>query len=209
MKSAGTSVFVSVARRAALSIAAAMLVVQFTHASEPPEPLTAIWRVQELKLVHRDAQTLHTCQELLTRVVAILGALGMHPARAADSRCRTVDYTQSLTLTLLRPVEATPENVREATAFNGTQRLLAHLRNEPLPASADLQRFPAVWRTVSLDQLRSPRLSRTDCSLLLTLKQQVFPRLSVRMVEKNSSCRTGATHIRPKVIAEALVPLPG
>ena len=45
--------------------------------------------------------------------------------------------------------------------------------------------------------------------LLLTLKQQVLPRLSVRMVEKNSSCRTGATHIRPKVIAEALVPLPG
>src|SRR5262245_33439529 len=57
------------------------------YAAESSGPLAAIWRVQELKLTHRDDRTLYSCAELASRVSAILAAVGVRVANGMDARC--------------------------------------------------------------------------------------------------------------------------
>ena len=169
--------------------------------------VTAIWDTQQLTLVHHEEDTHYSCPELVNRVVAILQAVGANVVDGTGVNCLDAGLSQTLNVTVRRPVEATPENIRRAIDVDGTQRLLAHVRQQTLAGEADLPRFHAAWRTVSLMGLRHPRITNTDCGLLRTLVSQAFPRLDVRIAKNRFQCPRGESSIQPKVVTEALLPL--
>ena len=122
----------------------------------------------------------------------------------ASQRCNVLGPSAKV-----KSVEASPENIRQAIDFDGTQRLLAHIRQQTLAGEADLPRFHAAWRTVSLMGLRHPRITNSDCGLLRTMVSQAFPRLDVRIAKNRFQCPRGESSVQLKVVTEALLPLSG
>jgi hypothetical protein len=146
---------------------------------------------------------------LQRRIAAILQAVGAHASVGVELGCsggELVRYS-NVHLTLAVPVEATEENLRAATNFDTRDQLVARLHQTQLPSAEQITRFPASWRTVALT--RSPPLSLGpgDCDLLRAMRDDVFPRLHVRVVSSGLRCGGGAdTRIPPRINVNALMP---
>jgi hypothetical protein len=174
------------------------------------EPTTAIWKEQDLELVYRgngrmlDRSTVYNCNELGRLVLALLRAVGARAdVRIEAKQCVDFASPQTLRILVASPFEATPENIRAATTYDATRRLLAQLRGEPLPTEADLERFPATWQERSLRRVRHMTLEPGDCLLLQAVRDQLFRKLSVRYTSENFRCDPDRAPIT--VVVEALV----
>ena len=166
----------------------------------------AIWHSRRIELAYSADSTLYRCAELASRVGAILKAVGARPRAHVESHCNDYDRYQVLRFEVEIAVEATEANVVAATTYTAEQRLLAHIQGRSLPSAADLARFPAAWKKVSIMRIRSPRLEAGDCALLQAMRRQVFPLLSIRGPAREVRCNAAvATHIRPSFTVEALV----
>jgi hypothetical protein len=173
------------------------------------DSIAAIWQIERIEFVYHSSTVRYSCGNLQRRIAAILQAVGAHSTIGVDLGCRSGDLVRhaNVRLTLAVPVEATEENVRVATDFDTRDELVARLRQKQLPSANDIARFPASWRTVAL--ARSPPLSLGpgDCDLLRAMRDDVFPRLRVRVVSSGLHCGGGAnTRITPRIQVNALMP---
>jgi len=172
-------------------------------------PIEAIWRVQRFDFIYRSTDVYYACHVLPLKIGAILTALGAHDRVVVDIDCmgRAFVNRAHARVTLATPIAATPANLRVATTFDARTRLLARVRKIELPAAADVERFPASWRTISLGSRSDPRLEAGDCDLLRALREQIFPKLPIRMAREGLRCVAGgSTRIRPRLEATALMP---
>lgn len=183
--------------------------------SAPTETIDAIWRIERFDFVYHSSDVFYSCGALQRKISAILRAVGAHARVAVEIRCPGGQLVRNAfaSITLAIPTEANQENVRAATTFDTRAQLIARLRRTQLPSANDIQRFPASWQIVSLSRNRTLRLGPGDCDLLRGMRDQVFPKLSVRVASKGLRCSTGsATRIPPKIDVSALLPatpLPG
>jgi hypothetical protein len=173
------------------------------------DTIAAIWQIEQIEFVYHSSTVRYSCGNLQRRIAAILHAVGAHSTIGVDLGCRNGDLVRhaNVRLTLAVPVEATEENVRLATDFDTRDELVARLKHKQLPSANDVARFPASWRTVAL--VRSPPLSLGpgDCDLLRAMRDDVFPRLRVRVVSSGLHCGGGAsTRIKPHIQVNALMP---
>jgi hypothetical protein len=171
--------------------------------------VAAIWQIERIEFAYQSSTVRYSCGNLQRRIAAILHAVGAHSAIGVDLGCRSGELVRyaNVRLTLAVPVEATEDNVRAATDFDTRDQLVARLRQTQLPSANDLARFPASWRTVALT--RSPPLSLGpgDCDLLRAMRDEVFPRLRVRVLSSGLHCGGGAdTRITPRIQVNALMP---
>jgi hypothetical protein len=180
-------------------------------AAEAPTDATvaAVWQIERIEFTYHSTSVRYSCGNLQRRIAAILQAVGAHSRIGVDLGCRSGDLVRyaNVRLTLAVPVEATEENVRAATDYDTQDELVARVRQTQLPSANDIQRFPASWRTVALT--RSPPLSLGpgDCELLRAMRDEVFPRLRVRVVSSGLRCGGGAdTRITPRIDVNALMP---
>lgn len=188
--------------------AIAMLLIKPVFATDASTPLTAIWRVQQLELLHSDDSAFYSCPHLVDRIADILKALGAQVANEAQTRCvRLAPGMQSIVITFMHPVEATPENLREAGTATAVQQLRARVRGETLPKLEELERFEAAWRTVALHRVPGLRINQSDCGILRMIHRQAFPQLAIEPETAEPFCSHTPTPIRPRVVARALVPL--
>jgi hypothetical protein len=170
------------------------------------ERVDAVWREQRLDFAYRGGATTYTCRDLAERVATVLRAVAVQSGVTAGHLCTDFAYRQRLTVALRAPEAATREYVQEALATDATRRLLAHVRGESIPTEADLERFPAVWRRVSLAKQSHLRLGPGDCELLRDIADQLFSRLSVRFRRSNLNCASPSSHIALRLEVEALLP---
>jgi hypothetical protein len=186
-----------------IAIATACAFAAPVHA-EITEAIPAIWRVQQLEFKYHSARSHYSCGDLEKKIQAILLAVGVHDSVVIKSRCGAVvpvGYAR-VSISLAAPVEATEENIRAAISFEPHELLAAHLRQVTLPtAAADVERFAASWRRISLARLK---LGTGDCDLLSDLHSQVFPKLRIRGA-KGFTCLISATRLRRSLQLEALV----
>jgi hypothetical protein len=172
-------------------------------------PIAAIWQIQRIDFVYNSTTVRYSCGNLQRRIAAILQAVGANASMGVELGCNSGELVRyaNVHLTLAMPVEATEENVRAATTFGTRDELVARLHQSQLPSASDIVRFPATWRTVALT--RSPPLSLGpgDCDLLRAMRDDVFPRLHVRVVSSGLRCGGGAdTRITPRIHVNALIP---
>jgi hypothetical protein len=178
-------------------------------ASPPDESIEAIWHIERIAFDYHSTTVRYECDALRRRIAAILQAVGAHERVSVDLGCASRELVRhaSVNVTLAVPVEATAENLAAATDFDTRDELVARLRQTPLPSANDLQRFPASWRTVALTRSPPLSLSPGDCDLLRAMRDQVFPRLRVRVVSSGLNCGAGSdTRIQPRIHVNALMP---
>lgn len=198
-------------RRHAIAWAAVLLLAgSVAHAESQPDAavVEAVWKPQRINFVYRGYSTLYTCsglQEKLEKILTTVGARGGVELRAYS--CDDALSIARFEIALTSPVEATPENVEELTTYDAHDALIARVRGERLASAEDLQRFPAVWKTISFARSREMRLEPGDCELVLQLRRHILPRMSVQIVRDRVRCSEFGNIGRPQLTVSALVPV--
>ncbi|HEY0682723.1 MAG TPA: hypothetical protein VGD45_10360 [Steroidobacter sp.] len=181
-----------------------------TANSPSEESVTAVWKAQQVNFEFRGHSTTYSCSSLEDKLVMILRTVGAREDVQLHSYvCDEQLGVARFQVSMQSPVVASEENVREATQRDSKDELIARVKGEKLSSAADLERFPAVWKTVSFARDRHMRLERGDCELVQQLRRQILPRMSVRVVKDNVHCSTGLGHVGPpRLTVSALVRAP-
>ncbi|MFC4309936.1 hypothetical protein ACFPN2_12670 [Steroidobacter flavus] len=194
--------FVKLAALLALAPAAV-----FAHSTE--EEVTAVWKAQQVNFEYRGYSTMYSCRSLEDKLEIILRTVGAREnVRLQSYVCNEQLGIARFQIAMQSPVLASEENIRELTTHDAKDQLVARVNGEQLPGAADLERFPAVWKEVSFARNRDMRLERGDCELVQQLRQQILPRMSVRIVvDKTNSCSSAFGNVgSPRLTVSALVP---
>jgi len=188
--------------------AALLLAGSVAHAQSDGPVVEAVWKPQRINFVYRGYSTLYSCSGLQAKLEKILTTVGARDdsvelrAYSCDDQLSTARFE----IALASPVEATPENVQELTTYDERDELAARVRGERLPSAEDLQRFPAVWKTISFARSRNLKLEPGDCELVLQLRRQILQRMSVQIVSDRVQCSEFGNISRPRLTVSALVP---
>jgi hypothetical protein len=189
--------------------AALLLAGSVAHAQSADAPVVeAVWKPQRINFVYRGYSTLYSCgglQDKLEKILTTVGARGDSVELRAYS-CDDQLATARFEIVLASPVEATRENVQELTNYDARDELAARVRGERLATAEDLQRFPAVWKTISFARSREMKLEPGDCELVLQLRRQILQRMSVQIVSDRVQCSDFGNIGRPRLTVSALVP---
>lgn len=192
------------ARAAVLVLAAGV-----ANAQSPADEsvVEAVWKPQRMNFVYRGYSTLYSCrglQEKLQKILTTVGARGGIELRAYS--CNDELSIARFQIALTSPVEATPENVEQLTTYDAHEELVARVRGERLATAEDLQRFPAVWKTISFARSRDMKLAPGDCELVQQLRRHILPRMAVQIVNDQVRCSQFGNIGKPQLTVSALVP---
>jgi hypothetical protein len=204
-KMKGSGRWVDFAWVAVLLLAASVANAQ----SQADEPVVeAVWKPQRMNFAYRGYSTLYSChslQQKLEKILMTVGARGGIELRAYS--CDDDLAIARFQIALTSPVEATPQNVEQLTSYDAQDELVARVRGERLASAEDLQRFPAVWKTVSFARSREMKLAPGDCELVLQLRRHILPRMSVQIVSDRVRCSQFGNIGKPQLTVSALVPV--
>jgi hypothetical protein len=172
------------------------------------ESVEAVWKPQQMNFEYRGYSTAYSCRSLENKLELILRSVGAREdLQLIGYACDEQIGTARFQIALQSPVVASAENVRELTAHDTKDELVARVNGEKLPSAADLPRFTAVWKTVSFAHDRRMRLERGDCELVQQLRRQILPRISVHIVKDHVRCSSSMGNIGPpRLTVSALVP---
>jgi hypothetical protein len=183
--------------------------VRADAAAEDPQPAEAVWKIQSFDFSYGGLATSYSCGALRKRVRSILVRMGAHESiEVRTNGCYDLSDFATLQITMASPVEATPENVQALAQHDAKDELIARVRGETLGSAADVERFAAEWRTISLARDKQLKLAPGDCELVEQLRRNVLPRMSVHVVDDNVRCsRAFGSYTRPQLTVSALVPV--
>jgi hypothetical protein len=172
------------------------------------ESVEAVWKAQRMNFEYRGDSTTYSCRSLEDKLELILRTVGAREdVQLQGYACDEQMGIARFQIALQSPVVASEENLRDLTARDAKDELVARVNGEKLPSAADLPRFTAVWKTVSFARDRRMRLERGDCELVQQLRRQILPRMSVHIVKDNVRCSSGMGNIGPpRLTVSALVP---
>lgn len=196
-------------RLVSATVAGFALLLTSAAAPAAPDYVTAVWRQQSLEFAYQGTTTAYSCNTLQRRLEAILRSVGARDGISIVMQRCTDQADAYVQITLESPVEATEANVAAVTQHTSTAELVAKVRNETLPTSENIERFPAEWKTVSMSRDKALKLDSGDCELVKQLRRDVFPRLSIRIVRDNLRCSVSFGNVgQPQLSVAALVAAP-
>lgn len=172
------------------------------------DTVEAVWKAQQVNFEYRGYSTIYSCQSLEDKLEVILRSVGAREDLQLRSyACNEAIGVARFQVSLQSPVVASDANIRELTTHDAKDELVARVNGEKLATHEDVQRFEAVWKTVSFARDRDMRLERGDCELVQQLRRQILPRMSVQIMKDNVSCSTNLGNAgRPRLTVSALVP---
>jgi hypothetical protein len=198
-------------KRTAMSTVA-LAAIACSALAQAEEPVSALWKSQEINFTYQGFTTRFTCDGLRDRVRAILLELGARPdLKATALGCSPSNLPSpfpSVRLVIATPVEATPENVIALSQDAG--RKDRDSSRAPAEGIGSADRFAASWRTVNLAQSGSRlRIERGECELIEQLRDHVFPQLQIRVIEDHTRCVPNQVSFgQPNMRVAALVSAP-
>jgi hypothetical protein len=179
-------------------------------AGEPADTgdVIAVWKSQRVAFDYRSDGRYYSCGALEHKIKLILEELGADARlELRRSSCRDLASLTRFELVMRSPVEATEANVREITDYGSEAQLVARVRGIELPSAGELATFPAAWSSVSFRRLD---LDARDCALVQQLRNQVLPKMSVRITKdiRGLDCAQEHSGMGPQLTVIALVPSP-
>ena len=199
----------------AVSLSVTLSSSAIARTPEPPpsralQIVEAVWKVQSLSFAYSGYATMYSCDALLDKVRAILQIVGARDTmRIRSWGCTDMVTHGRMEITLESPVEATPENIRALTTYDGADELIARVRHERLATAEDLHRFPAAWKTISMSRDRQLKLGPSDCELVDQLRRDVLPRMAIRVEYDRLRCSAVFGNFgQPQLRVAALVAMP-
>lgn len=159
-------------------------------AAEPT--VEAYWSTTEIDFAYMGMTTYYSCEGLRDSVRDVLRMLGARDdlrvrARGCEVMGGPAAFPRVL-ITVTVPVEATPENLAELAKDADKRELVARVRGERQEGAEGPDRFPAIRRQVVLSDRASRDLDPGECELIEQMRNRVFPRLGIRIVEDRLNC---------------------
>jgi hypothetical protein len=188
-----------------VSFALCLAALPVSQASDAPQdPIEAVWRPQRVTFHYRSEGRMYACDILEHKVRRILTQLGAREQIVVRSAgCRDFARTAQLEVIMQSPVIASPENIRAITEYDSQDELIARVRGVHLPAAEDLERFPAVWASISIQRAPKVYVEKADCALVQQLRRQILPKMSVQIVRDIE--HVDCAHSSPRMTVMALV----
>lgn len=175
--------------------------------SQDSPPIEAVWHPQEIRYSYSGFTTAYSCDAAEAKLKGILLALGAHPQTKVKANGCILDRPSRdffVTITTATPVAAA--DAPAPALSQSQQELLQRLGVKNQISSAE---FPAAWKTVRLSRDRDLDLQPGDCELMEGLRNQVLPKLAVRIVNDKVQCMPKQLSITtPELTVSALVALP-
>jgi hypothetical protein len=176
-------------------------------------PVQAIWKQQEVSFYYQSFTTFYSCSSLENKIRRVLTAVGADRDMKLRSRgCLSpneISRMPFVEIELVSPVVATAEELAELEKTRSTRELAARVRGDSKQAQLAEAQFLANWKQVSLSRGSKLRLEPGDCELIEQLKERVFPKLNIRIVEDQVRCVPNqVSSNQPKLVVEALFELP-
>jgi hypothetical protein len=173
-----------------------------------PDPVPAIWKVQEIRYSYFGFTTAYSCDAAERKLKGILDALGAHPASKVTTSGCTQNRPSSnffVTITAATPFpksDVPPQTSNEAARAELVQRL-------GVKSDFGTEEFPAIRKTVDISRDKKLRLEPGDCELLDGVRDNVLPKLSVKIEMDGVRCTPKQVGITtPELKVSALVRLP-
>ena len=191
--------------RHVICVCLALLTLSMAHGANAPQvPVEAVWRAQRLTFHYRSEGRMYPCDILEHKIRRILAQLGARDQLVVHRvACRDFAGDALLEVVMESPVVATEENIRAITQYDSEDELIARLQGVPLPTAENLERFPAVWESISLQRAPKVHLQAGDCALVQQLRRQILPKMSVQIVKDID--RVDCTQASPRLTVVALV----
>ena len=173
-------------------------------ADETPIPST--WKVQEINYSYVGFTTAYDCRSAEDKVKAILKAVGAHPnTKVRASGCDFNRPSRNFFVTITTATPAPIADVKQTQADKSRQQLLQRLG---VASDFSTDEFPAVWTSVDLSKDRRLNIQPGDCELLAGLRDQVFPKLGIKVEEDRVTCTPNRLSIlAPQLRVSALTAL--
>lgn len=189
----------------------ALLGAEIVPAAESA-PVQAIWKPQEIVFYYQSFTTFYSCDSLerkLERILLQLGAAANVRVRSANCWQGPVSFPRA-EISLISPVEATPDALAELKKGESTRELVARVTGDRETLTELGEQFPAQWKRVEVGRGRgAPNIEGGDCELVDQVRRKIVPHLAVRVIEDDSPCpRNASSLMRPKLVVEALVAMP-
>jgi len=192
----------------ALCASALLPIAGHAAAAKGADSVPATWKVQEIRYTYVGFTTAYNCDAAEDKLKEILLALGAHPAtqvRAAGCDLNRPSRNFFVTITSATPAPATDAVVVPTPGEKSRQELIERLGNKALIGS---EQFPATWKSVDLSGDRKLNLRPGDCELMEGLRDNVLPKLSVKIESDKVQCTPRQLSIvTPELKVLALVPL--
>jgi len=185
-------------------LASLVLSIAARAAEAPGDPVEAVWLAQRVTFQYRSEGHMYRCDVLAYKVQRILQQVGARDRLIVRSvACRDFAGLAQLEVIMESPVVATPENIRAITDYDSKDELIARVHGTSLPAAAELERFPAVWESISIARALKIHLEAGDCALVQQLRRQILPKMSVQIVKDID--QVDCTQANPRLTVMALV----
>lgn len=187
-----------------LALSIAPLCMPRAAEAPPSDSIEAVWRPQRLTFYYRSEGRMYACDLLQNKVRRILTQFGARERITVRSVfCHDFGRTAQFEVLMESPVIASPENIQAITRYNSEDELIARVNGAHLPGAEDLERFPAVWESISIQRAPKIHLETADCALVQQLRRQILPSMSVQIVRDIE--RADCTQDRPRLTVMALV----
>lgn len=152
--------------------------------------VNAVWVEHELSFTFMGVTSHYSCDGLRDKVRRILQDLGARPGFKVTSRgCIHLtgpDRMPGVRIVAALPREATPEVVGQLASDASRKQLAARATGGP--AAEATAQFAARARRVDFRSGPTGYVQDGDCELMEQLRDDLFPRLGVRVVEHDIDC---------------------
>jgi hypothetical protein len=172
------------------------------------QPIQSTWKVQEIRYSYFGFTTQYSCDAAEQKLKSILTALGAHPATSVKaSGCTLNQPSRDFFVTI---TTATPIPVSDLPTPTSNEAARADLiKRLGVKSEFAEEEFPATWKTVDLSRDRKLRLEPGDCELMEGLRDNVLPKLTVKVEADDVNCTPKQVSITtPALKVSALVRLP-
>lgn len=193
-------------RRFLAAVCGGLLLPLASHAADSSAPVQAGWKTQEIRYSYIGFTTAYSCDAAEDRIKAILLALGAHEqTRVSAQGC---DFSRPSRNFFINITTATPVPVADLTKAPAQASRDELLKRLKVPVAQLDTTFPAEWKTVQLSRDRKLDLQPGDCELMQGLRDQVLPKLSVKIQTDRVQCFPNQVSMQtPELTVSALVPM--
>lgn len=192
----------------ALALAGAAPLCGYAAASaDSVAPVESVWKPMEIRYSYMGFTTAYNCDSAESALKRILLTVGAHPqTKVRATGCFMNRPSKNFFITV---TTATPVPVGSADLAQSAENQQELLKRLGVKNSISSDQFAAQWQTVDLSRDRKLDLKPGDCELMKGLRDNVLPKLSIKIVSDRVECVPNQLSIQtPELIVSALTQLP-
>ena len=174
--------------------------------ADDSQPVRTVWKPVSIRYSYVGFTAAYSCDAAASRVKNILLALGAHPqTKVQATGCYSNRPSRNFFISI---TTATPVAVDARSAAHGK---VDDKTIEALGLKGDFATaaFASQWRTVDLGRDPKLDLKAGDCELMQGLRDNVLPKLSVKIVDDRVQCIPHQMSLAtPVLTVSTLAPMP-